>query len=100
MKKKLIITYDPISEQREEYFHYLLGEFVPTLEQMGLKMCEAWHTAYGEYPLRLAAFTAQEEIDVEKLLDTEEFRKLESRLLKYVINYHRRLVPDNHGFQF
>jgi hypothetical protein len=100
MKKKLIITYDPISEQREAYFHYLLGEFVPTLEQMGLKMCEAWHTAYGEYPLRLTAFTAQEEVDVEKLIDTEEFRELESRLLNYVVNYHRRLVSDSNGFQF
>jgi hypothetical protein len=100
MKKKLIITYDPISEQREEYFHYLLGEFVPTLEQMGLKMCEAWHTAYGEYPLRLTAFVAQEDLDLQDLLETEAFRKLETRLQKFVINYHRRLVPDNNGFQF
>jgi hypothetical protein len=100
MKKKLIITYDPISEQREEYFHYLLGEFVPTLEQMGLKMCEAWHTAYGEYPLRLTAFVAQDDLDLEALLATESFQQLEARLQKFVINYHRRLVPKNNGFQF
>jgi hypothetical protein len=100
MKKKLIITYDPVSEQREEYFHYLLGEFVPTLEQMGLKMCEAWHTAYGEYPLRLTAFVAQDDLDLDELLATESFQQLEARLQKFVINYHRRLVPHDHGFQF
>jgi hypothetical protein len=100
MKKKLIITYDPVSEQREAYFHYLLGEFVPTLEQMGLQMCEAWHTAYGEYPLRLTAFIAQEDLNLEELMDTQAFRELEERLQKYVINYHRRLVTDDNGFQF
>ena len=100
VKKKLIITYDPVSEQREEYFHFLLGEFVPTLEQMGLKMCEAWHTAYGEYPLRLTAFIAQDDLDLEEVIDSDAFHALEGRLLHFVSNYHRRLVAQNNGFQF
>ena len=67
-----------------------------------LEKCTAgWSNVdVGSFSGLLVDYAAQEEIDVEKLLDTEEFRKLESRLLKYVINYHRRLVPDNHGFQF
>ena len=46
---KLLLTYDPLPENREAYFNYVLGEFVPALEHLGLTMSEAWHTAYGSY---------------------------------------------------
>ncbi len=100
MEKKLILTFDPIPERREAYFRYVLGEFVPSLEQMGLKMCEAWHTAYGEYPLRLTAFVAEDGEGMEQVLTSEAFQLLEDRLMEYVVNYRRRLVPRENGFQF
>lgn len=100
VEKKLILTFDPIPERREAYFRYVLGEFVPSLEQMGLKMCEAWHTAYGEYPLRLTAFVAEDGDVLEQVLTSEAFQLLEGRLMEYVINYRRRLVPRDNGFQF
>ena len=55
---KLLISYDPLPEQREAYLQYVRGEFVPALEQLGLIMCDAWYTAYGSHPLRLAGFLA------------------------------------------
>jgi hypothetical protein len=97
---KLIITYDPVPEQREAYFRYVLGEFVPTLEQMGLTMSEAWHTAYGEYPLRMSGFLANDEGTMDSILTSEEFRELEARLQEYVINYSRRVVACRNSFQF
>jgi hypothetical protein len=100
MEKKLILTFDPIPEAREAYLRYVLGEFVPSLEQMGLRMCEAWHTAYGEYPLRLTAFVAQDEVVLDQVLSSEAFQLLETRLLDYVMNYERRIVPRENGFQF
>ena len=42
---KLLLAYDPIPDKREAYFNYVLGEFVPALEHLGLTMSEAWHTA-------------------------------------------------------
>lgn len=97
---KLLLTFDPIPERREEYFRYVLGEFVPALEQLGLTMCEAWHTAYGEYPLRLTCFIAADRAAMESVLASDDFRRLESRLLTYVHNYRRRLVPVRRRFQF
>jgi hypothetical protein len=97
---KLLITYDPIPGKREAYFHFVLGEFVPAMEHIGLTMCEAWHTAYGEYPLRLAVFTADEEVLMEEVLASPEFQQLEKRLKHYVQNYYRRVVPVKHSFQF
>ena len=97
---KLLITYDPMPEKREAYFHFVLGEFVPAMEHLGLTMCEAWHTAYGEYPLRLAVFTADDDVDMEEVLDSSEFLRLEDRLMDYVENYYRRVVPGRQSFQF
>ena len=97
---KLIITYDPVPEHREAYFRYVLGEFVPALEQMGLTLSEAWHTAYGEYPLRLNGFLASDEGTLTEILSSEEFRTLEERLQTYVINYSRRVVSCRNAFHF
>lgn len=97
---KLLLIYDPLPEQREEYFSYVLGEFVPALESLGLKLCEAWHTAYGDYPLRLTAFQAADRATLEAVLASEDFRSLETRLQDYVVNYRRKIVSEQRRFQF
>lgn len=100
MPVKLLLSYDPIVEQREQYFNYVMGEFVPTMEHLGLSMCEAWHTAYGRYPLRLQCFSAPDLETMEDVLASEDFQELESRLLQLVENYNRRIVPSRSRFQF
>lgn len=97
---KLLLTYDPIPERREAYFRYVLGEFVPTLENLGLKMAEVWHTAYGAYPLRLTGFVASDREALDAVLESETFERLETRLQDYVVNYQRRIVPVRRRFQF
>jgi hypothetical protein len=97
---KLLISYDPIPDRREAYFRYVLGEFVPTLEHLGLKMTEAWHTAYGAYPLRLTGFLCPDREMLDHILASEDFQRLEERLQRYVNNYRRRIVPASNQFQF
>jgi hypothetical protein len=97
---KMLLTYDPLPEHREAYFRYVLGEFVPALEQMGLKMSEAWHTAYGDYPLRLAGFVAPDRATMQEVLDSRTFADLEARFKEYVVNYSRRVVPFYGRFQY
>ena len=96
---KLLLSFDPRPEAREDYFEYVLGEFVPALEHLGLPMCEAWHTAYGPYPLRLAGFIAADLATLERILQSDMFHTLESSLQDYVVNYHRRVVEARGGFQ-
>jgi len=97
---KMLLTYDPLPDRREAYFNYVLGEFVPALEQMGLKMSEAWHTAYGDYPLRLAGFIASDRHTMDEVLTSQAFVELEARLQEFVANYNRRVVPFFGRFQF
>jgi hypothetical protein len=97
---KLILTYDPLPAQREEYIRFIMSEFVPGLERLGLKMSESWHTAYGSYPLRLTCFVASDYPTLNQVLGSDDFRSLEFSLQAYVDNYNRRIVPLKSRFQF
>lgn len=97
---KLLLTYDPIPEHREAYFRFVLGEFVPAMEQLGLTMCDAWYTAYGAYPLRLTGFIAADIDTLESILYSSAFKNLEIQLQEFVSNYARRIVPRSSRFQF
>lgn len=97
---KLLLTYDPDPTQQDEYYQFVLGEFVPGLQELGLPMSEVWHTAYGEYPLRLIAFVAEDHATMQGILDTPAFRDFERRLRQYVTNYERRVVALKDRFQF
>ena len=97
---KLLLSFDPLPGKREAYFQYVIGEFIPTLEHLGLQMCELWHTAYGAYPLRLTGFLASDRDTLSDILSSEGFLDMELRLQEFVSNYQRRIVPMRKRFQF
>ncbi|NPV67606.1 MAG: hypothetical protein HPY64_10715 [Anaerolineae bacterium] len=95
----VVLTYDVMPEQEEEYYRFALGEFVPGLQELGLYLARAWHTAYGDYPLRQSEFVAEDLATIRKALSSDVFRRLEERLQEYVVNYDRKIVPFNESFQ-
>ena len=97
---KLLVSYDINPGDVGTYYQFVLGEFVPAVQTMGLYMLEAWHTAYGPYPIRLAGFVAEDMETIREALVSETWRKLETKLLKFVSNYTRRVVRFREGFQF
>jgi len=97
---KVLLTYDIIPETQETYYQFMLGELVPTVQGMGLGMAEAWHTAVGNYPIRLVTFVGESRETVDKVIESEQWEELETRLLQYVTNYSRRVVPFRNRFQF
>jgi hypothetical protein len=97
---KMLMSYDIQPDTRDTHYEFVLGEFVPAVQKMGLYMIEAWHTAYGNYPIRLTGFVAEDLETLHKALGSDKFRQLEERFRDYVSNYHRKVVPFREGFQF
>ena len=97
---KIIISYDMLPGSNENYFRFIMGEFVPTLQDMGVYMTEAWHTAYGDYPLRMATFVAEDMDVIQDLLDSDEWQELEDQFKSYIRNFSMQVVPYRQGFQF
>ncbi len=97
---KVLLSYDIVPELVDEYYQFALGKFVPAAQRMGLGMAEAWHTAYGSYPIRLIAFVAEDRATVDQVLSQPEWIKMEEKLQEFVYNYQRRIVPLKDRFQF
>jgi hypothetical protein len=100
MRKKLLLSYNIKPNREAEYYRYVLGEFLPELQRVGLIMDEGWHTAYGDYPIRLIAFRAQDGVEIRDVLNSSVWKSGREQLLKYVRDYEQRLVPDRNVFQF
>lgn len=96
---KMIISYDIRIENSEEYYQFVMGDFVPKLQKLGVYMTEVWHTAYGDYPIRMVTFVTEDYETLDMLLNSEEWYRLETQLLKFVTNYNRQIVPYRTGFQ-
>ncbi len=98
---KLILTYDILPESQDLYYQFMLGELVPAAQKMGLLIGGAWHTAYGNYPIRLVEFIGDDYDQVRELLDNPRWAAYERRLLEYVTNYSKKVVPLREDqFQF
>ncbi|GAB4447539.1 MAG: hypothetical protein Kow00120_17670 [Anaerolineae bacterium] len=97
---KLLISYDVLPGVQEAYYEFLVGELVPAAQHMGLYMREAWHTAFGDYPSRLAEFVAEDMATLQDILDSEEWRRLEVRFRSFTTDYSIKVVRFKRGFQF
>lgn len=100
MPIKLLITYDVKSGREEEYYRFIMGEFLPTAQSVGLHMVEAWRTAWGDYPQRLIEMVADSQQSLNEILDDERWREMETTLKQYVDGYQHRAVSFRSGFQF
>jgi hypothetical protein len=100
METKLLLAYNIKPNREAEYYRFVLGEFLPSLQDLGLMMVEGWHTAYGDYPIRLIAFRAQDDAEIRDILNSTEWKEGKEKLLKMVHDYEERLVPARNIFQF
>ena len=97
---KMLISYDVVPELQQAYYEFVLGEMVPSAQALGLVLSEAWHTAYGDYPVRLNGFVAKDRATLDRVLASPEWKQLEDKLKRFVTGYKRKLIPYREGFQF
>jgi len=99
VRQKMLLSYNILPHFQQEYMDFMVNTFVPTLQRYGVENQGVWHTAYGNYPMRLIVFVADEN-DMREVLASEDWRQLETRLKSYVTDYTCRIVPYQPGFQF
>src|SRR5512136_3358587 len=100
MPVKLLIAYSLKPGREETYYRFMMAEFLPALQDMGLAMAEAWQTAWGNYPQRLIGLLAEDRATVEETLASQRWREIEDKLIRYVTDYQRQLVHARNRFQF
>lgn len=100
MSVKLLMSWDIAAERETEYFEFVIGEFIPGIQRMGLEPTEAWATIYGEYPQIQVAMLAPDLPDAQRVLSSVEWTNLRDQLFTFVKNYSYKVVPAKAGFQF
>lgn len=96
---KLLLEYEVTQETVQEYYQFVMGQYVPTLQSMGLQMSEAWHTAYGNAPNRLIGFVTGDWETMNAVLDSDTWLDLNTELEKYVTDFQYKVLPYLGGFQ-
>lgn len=99
MTVKLIMTWDITPGREQEYFEFVVREFIPQVQQMGMELKDAWLTMYGDQPQIMASAQMTDLPAMQGVIDSNEWQGLINRLLDYVENYQYKIVPAKTGFQ-
>lgn len=100
MPLKLIMTWDISPEHEQEYFEFVVREFIPGVQRLGLELHDAWATVFGNRPQVQVGAIFPEGRGADDVLTNNEWTSLHNQLLDYVVNYEEKLVPSRGGFQF
>jgi hypothetical protein len=97
---KVIMTWDISADHEQEYFEFVIGEWVPGVQRLGFQPVDAWATVFGAYPQIQVGLLADNEPKAREMLDSKDWKALEDRLLTFVSNFSYKVVPARVGFQF
>lgn len=100
MPVKLLMSWDILPEREQEYFEFVVREFIPGVQRMGFELSDAWATVFGPQPQILVGAVAQTPGKARQILESTEWKSLQNQLMDYVRNYNDKIVNLRGGFQF
>lgn len=102
MSVKLLMNWDIKPGRDQDYFEFVVREWVPGIHSLGLRPTEAWYTVYSRdkaTPQIMTEVIGDELGILRGVLDSAEWQELHQRLTEYVQNYQQKIVHVNGGFQ-
>lgn len=102
MSVTLIMTWDIKENMEQEYFEFVVREWVPATSRLGLSTVAAWFTQYRideTVPLIRAEATADDQDAIRDILKSPEWHSIQSELMDYVENYSHKVVETTGDFR-
>ncbi|GAB4573291.1 MAG: hypothetical protein Kow0077_15220 [Anaerolineae bacterium] len=99
MEYKLMMTWDIKPGQDQEYFEFVVREWVPGITRLGMQPREAWYAVYGDGPQITTSIVSEDLKQLREILSGEQWAKLQERLMDYVENYQQKIIRSSAGFQ-
>jgi hypothetical protein len=95
------MTWDILPGREQDYFEFVVRDWIPAMQRIGLEPSDAWFTLYGDgnQPQITAAAQTGSLAEMKRILDTSDWRDLNGRLLEYVDNFEFKVVESKAGFQ-
>lgn len=101
MSVKLLMNWDIKPGYDQEYFEFVVREWVPGITKLGLQATGAWYTVYSrtDTPQILTEGITKDVDTMREILASTEWQRLYDKLQKYVNNYQQKIVHTTGGFQ-
>ncbi len=98
---KLLMQWDIKPEHEQDYFEFVVREWVPGITRLGLEPTGAWYTAYSatERSQILTEGIAEDLETMREILESTDWQQLHEKLMEYVHNYEQKVVRVTGGFQ-
>jgi hypothetical protein len=100
MNVKVIMSWDIIVGREQEYFEFVVRNFMPGVQKLGMALSDAWVTIYGEHPQILVGAVVPGLERAQGIINSDEWVSLNDHLLDFVTNYELKIAPLHGGFQF
>ena len=78
---KLLLSWDIKTDKEQEYFEFVVREFVPGLTKLGIQPIDAWYTLYGDCSQILTAGVTEDSSTMFDILESDGWHTLEDKLL-------------------
>ena len=99
MPVKLLMSWDILPGREQEYFEFVVREFIPEVQELGLEPSDAWVTVYGDQPQILSSAEVNSKESLDSILASVEWDQLLLKLHDYVENLEFKTVHSKPGFQ-
>ena len=85
-------TWNLISDKKKEYGQYVIDEFYPVLENLGVSIASEWEVLIGDGPSIICEGRAKEVGNLISNLQSKKFRHAKKMLKGYIENYESRIL--------
>lgn len=102
MSLTLIMTWNIKENREQDYMEFVLREWVPATNRLGLKTVAAWYTQYRKddsIPMIRAEALVDDVLAIRNILNSSEWENIHTLLLEYVDNYQHKVVETNGEFR-
>jgi hypothetical protein len=99
MTVKLLMTWDILPNREQEYFEFMISDFIPEIKQLGIRPVDAWYTMYGDQSQIMVSAKTQSQAALNVAMASKEWQRLLDNLLKFVENFSYKVIPARTGFQ-
>jgi hypothetical protein len=93
------MTWNILPGREQEYFEFVVRDFLPGMQRLGMEPSDAWFTMYGEQPQIQVAAQMPTMAAVQRILKSQDWDSLTHRLMDYVDNLNYKVVQARAGFQ-
>jgi hypothetical protein len=99
MTVKLLLTWDILPNLEQEYFEFVISDFLPEIKELGIRPADVWYTMYGDQPQIMIAAKTQSQASLNVVMASKEWQLLLEKLSGFVENFSYKVIPAQTGFQ-